>query len=768
MMKRLHFLGLFLLLGILKGYSQNLPDVWDFGAEQLDASQYNNMLSVGVINSWYDSSITAGSSGSDNLMPNFTVGDLSWTGGDNDRLRTSNTDLTRYDDNVSADDFTGRIYVNSRGATDRFFSLEVKKYDEVTIWALGQDGTGNIHFEYVADPSLQNDTAATGKEPTEITFTAKAAGTYHIYDDTDKPSYFRIMRKSAVVSSVSGKVNLTAASGIPGDYTIVFTSDEGDTSSASVSGGTFNIDVLAGHQYDVSLEGADGYSISSATTLNVKEGTSSFGIIIKKDGASVGDGLTDVWDFGAEQLDASQYDNQLTVDVINSWYDPSITLGSSGSENTLPDFTVGDLSWTGGGSDRLRTSNTDLTRYDDNVSADNFAGRIYVNSRGATDRYFSIDVNEDDVVTIWALGQDGTGNIHFEYVADPGVQNETVATTKEPTELTFVAKVAGTYHIYDDTDKPSYFRITRKSATYATVTGNVDVTAATGIPDGYSIVFTNDTGKTWTSSVSGGTYSTVYLPVGYQYDISLEGADGYRLAGNNTVDVTESTSTFDIAIRKNGSSTTNGLADVWDFGATQLDPAQYNNKLNVDIINSWYDPSITPGSSGSENTLPDFTVGDLSWTGGGSDRLRTSNTDLTRYDDNIDDYEDFKGRIYVNSRGAEDRYISLDLNEDDKVSLWVLGQDGNGELHFEYVADPGLQNDVAKTSGEMTEVNFVAKASGTYHIYDGVDKPSYFRIVRQSASYATLTGNVDLTEASGIPADYSISIFYSKKEKPGV
>ncbi|MGA9590893.1 MAG: T9SS type A sorting domain-containing protein, partial [Salegentibacter sp.] len=347
---------------------------------------------------------------------------------------------------------------------------------------------------------------------------------------------------------------------------------------------------------------------------------------------------------------------------------------------------------------------------------------------------------------------DGAGNIHFMNAADPDVQNDTAATTGDPTEITFTAKVAGTYIIYDDVDKPSYFRIMRKSATYAEVTGNVDLTNADGIPSDYNIVFTNDTGKTWSSSVSGGSYS-VNLPMGYQYDISLEGADGYSLAGSTTLEVTESTSTNDIAIIKDGASL-EGLPDVWDFGATQLDESQYNNMLTVDVINSWYDPSITPGSSG--NLLPDFTAGDLSWTGGGNDRLRTVNTELTRYDDNIDDYEDFKGRVYVNSRGAADRFFSIELKEDDKVSLWVLGQDGNGEIHFEYVANPELQNDVAETGGEMKQVNFVAKANGIYHIYDGADKPSYFRIIRKPATYANVSGNVDLTDAPGILADYSL------------
>lgn len=916
MMKKLQLLALIFLIGIFKGYSQNLPDVWDFGATQLDESQYNNMLTVDVINSWYDSSITPGSSSTDNVLPDFTVGDLSWTGGGNDRLRTTNTDLTRYDENINDyADFKGRIYVNSRGATDRFFSLELQKYDEVTIWARGQDGAGNIHFEYVADPSLQNDTAKTTGDPTELTFTAKASGTYHIYDDTDKPSYYRITRKSAAVSTITGSVDVTAADGIPGDYNIVFTNEDGDATSTSVSSGTYTIDLLAGHQYDVSLEGADGYSISSLTNLEVTESTSSFDVTIKKDGVSTGDGLTDVWDFGATQLDASQYDNQLTVDEINSWYDSSVTPGSSSTDNVLPDFTTGILSWTGGGNDRLRTSNTDLTRYDENINdyAD-FKGRIYVNSSGATGRYFSLDLNEDDVVTIWALAQNENGNLHFEYVADPDLQNDTAAVGGEPTEVTFVAKAAGIYHIYDDTDKPSYFRITRKSATYASINGNVDVSAASGIPDGYSIVFTNDAGKTWSASVSGGMYS-VDLPTGYQYDISLEGADAYTISNGTTLEVTESTSSYDITVEgggdtsvsepgktytysfadgsvipqtsystlrydtfqtsdeivtinsntsddsgkfgyhdsthgivmfpgnsfdimvagdatitfivcKYGSATdavfeftdadgnvlgsiaaqnieegtdafpssftykgpagkitatlksdgyptaevyihgmvlenaaatepSNGLADVWDFGATQLDETQYNNKLTVDIINSFYDSSITPGTSGIN--LPSFTAGALGWIGGGNDRLRTVNTALTRYDENINDYEDFKGRLYVNSGGATGRYISLNLNEDDEISLWALTQNGTGNLHFEYVPDPSMQNDEVAVGGDITELHFVAKAAGTYHIYDDTDKPSYFRVIRKPATYVNLSGNVDVTDAAGIPDGYQIA-----------
>lgn len=73
--------------------------------------------------------------------------------------------------------------------------------------------------------------------------------------------------------------------------------------------------------------------------------------------------------------------------------------------------------------------------------------------------------------------------------------------------------------------------------------------------------------------------------------------------------------------------------DVWDFGAVQLDSAIYENHLNVEVINGWYAETIATGSSG--NVLPSFTSGILSWVGGGNDRLRTTNKELTRYDENI-------------------------------------------------------------------------------------------------------------------------------------
>ncbi len=262
--------------------------------------------------------------------------------------------------------------------------------------------------------------------------------------------------------------------------------------------------------------------------------------------AEPSNGKTDVWDFGAEQLDAAFYNNRLTVDLINSWYAPSIVPGSSG--NVLPSsWTAGVLGWVGGQNDRLRTTNKALTRYDENLGgASAYTGRVYVNSAAATGRYLSLTLNEDDEVTLAALTQNGSGQIHFQYVPDPASQTDVVAVGSNVTELHLVAKKAGTYRIFDTQDKPSYFRVCRRDAVYATLTGGVDESAASGIPAAYGIVFTNAAGKAWTAVVSKGAYS-VQLPIGYVYELSLSNANGYIIHGETSVEVTES-SVLDVAL----------------------------------------------------------------------------------------------------------------------------------------------------------------------------------------------------------------------------
>ena len=266
--------------------------------------------------------------------------------------------------------------------------------------------------------------------------------------------------------------------------------------------------------------------------------------------------LIDVWDFGAEQLDAAIYNNLLTVSSINGLYTytANLLVGTANSTyNLFPTpWTVGILSWTGGANDRLRTTNTLLTRYDINIaSVVGYTGRLYQNGSGTSNptRYFAMTLNEDDEVTLVAK-TDATGTMNFVNVATPATgQADVVPMLADLVTLKFVAKTAGNYKIYDSSGKPSYFRIYRKVASYKALTGTVDITQGSDIPAGYGVMFRNSAGKTWTGTTTNNQYS-VNLPIGYTYTVSLVNANGYIITTGKTIDVTDASTTFDLSIKK--------------------------------------------------------------------------------------------------------------------------------------------------------------------------------------------------------------------------
>ena len=314
-------------------------------------------------------------------------------------------------------------------------------------------------------------------------------------------------------------------------------------------------------------------------------------------GATQLNGYTEVWDFGAEQLDASTYINKLDESTINGWYDNTITAGSTGYN--LPDFTVGVLNWVGNSeSDRLRSSNTNLIRYDDNVGSSTYTGRIYVNGSASTDRYLSLTLLEDDEVTIIALSQNGKGVLNFVYVADAEAQTDQANLSSDIAEYTFVAKYGGIYRIYDTQDKPSYYRIYRKNADYATVSG--EITAPSDIPDGYSIIYTNEAGKKWSASPVSGSYS-VGLPKGYSYNISLGNANGYVIKGTSSIDLSSDNMnniTIEAVELYSVSGSISGLSGAemenlnLEFSTT--DSTIFQPEVTLDTENSVYSTELEP------------------------------------------------------------------------------------------------------------------------------------------------------------------------------
>ena len=261
---------------------------------------------------------------------------------------------------------------------------------------------------------------------------------------------------------------------------------------------------------------------------------------------------TDVWDFGAVELDTDLYNNQLTVEVINSWYASTITPGSK--SNTLPDFKVGILEWIGNpAGDRLRTTNSLITRYDENLGGvTDYTGRVYQNGTGTpapTRRFFLIDLNEDDEVILLSKA-DATGTLNFvNNESTPTGQAHSVDLTSTLATIKFSANTTGNYKIFDSSGKPSFYRIYRKPAQYAAISGTIDITEAADIPAGYKVVFSNTNGKSWTYDVTANAFNAS-LPVENSYSVSLQDANGYIITSAKTLAVDASTSTFNLSIKK--------------------------------------------------------------------------------------------------------------------------------------------------------------------------------------------------------------------------
>jgi pectin methylesterase-like acyl-CoA thioesterase len=253
-------------------------DVWDFGAGQFDTEIYNVLIDSATINSWYSETVVPGSSG--NTLPGFSAGKLSFvTNGTNDRLRTTNTKLTRFDENIAgAIDYTGRVYINSGANTGRYLQLTLNEDDEVTI-ITRTDAGGDIHFQYEADPELQTDVYSVS-DLTELHFVAKTDGVYRVFDNKGKPSYFRVYRKDAKYVTINGTVNTDNAPDIAAGYGISFTNEAGKIWTALVSDNSFTITLPADYNYLLNLTDASGYIIMNQTDLYVSALTETHNVVI--------------------------------------------------------------------------------------------------------------------------------------------------------------------------------------------------------------------------------------------------------------------------------------------------------------------------------------------------------------------------------------------------------------------------------------------------------------------------------------------------------
>ena len=243
----------------------------------------------------------------------------------------------------------------------------------------------------------------------------------------------------------------------------------------------------------------------------------------------------DVWDFGAMTLDATKYNNNLTVDVINGLY-PGVKAGTSGAK--IASFTVKDgagqdaLKFNDGGNHathRIRTTNTNLTRYDDKSKSDGtntYDGFIYSNAGSTENVNLEVYLYKGDILTAY-LGSNG-GTATYKFVGDEYEDSFvfTASNSKATVEkAVFYAPTTGWYKLWCSDEKLVCARLLREHVPTVQVTGSV--TAPDSIPAGYKLVFTNDiNGAKAEADVVNGVYS-VSLMGRYPYTVSLEGANGY-------------------------------------------------------------------------------------------------------------------------------------------------------------------------------------------------------------------------------------------------
>ncbi len=254
------------------------------------------------------------------------------------------------------------------------------------------------------------------------------------------------------------------------------------------------------------------------------------------------EGKIDVWDFGAENL-GEGYNNRLDVDTINGFFNAEP--GTTGV--TLASFSVdnGDFIFNDGGystNHRLRTSNTALTRTDEKSLKDSdgnvYTGYIYSNKGSNANVYVALNCRADDTVTFYVASNGTDSELHFENMSDASDSNVHTHTLGSGTvsKMVVYPKATAQYKLYSATEKLVVARVYRQHASYANISGTV--TGFTGAGT-FDLVFTNrQNGNVVRSTVSEGNF-TATLAKGFDYDMTLEGADAYVITSEKSVNASE-------------------------------------------------------------------------------------------------------------------------------------------------------------------------------------------------------------------------------------
>ena len=259
----------------------HIYDVWDFGAEELVSTSlvtYNNMLTEADINGQYPG-VAAGTKSIAIPVEGFDFGEVKYNPAakSNHRLRTTNANLTRYDDKNRKDAdgtvYTGYIYSNSSSTSDAYIAVTAQKGDKF-IFVVSSNGGAATYNWANPDGVVEATAKYTAANQAEIvTFYASVDGEYRLYVTDEKLCVARILREHATNVTVSGTAVSVDNDSVDG-ATIQFTQKSIDTDvelavyEATISNGRYSVELQEGFAYDLALSGKNGYIVESPLTVS--------------------------------------------------------------------------------------------------------------------------------------------------------------------------------------------------------------------------------------------------------------------------------------------------------------------------------------------------------------------------------------------------------------------------------------------------------------------------------------------------------------------
>lgn len=394
-------------------------------------------------------------------------------------------------------------------------------------------------------------------------------------------------------------------------YTLTLTNQEDSEETHELKDGE-TVKLKIGKTYQLTCSNADvDAKINSSVLLNVTEALAAITVTVT--GTDTTHHTYDVWDFGAEALENTEnttYNNQLTADIINSWY-PDKAPGSVITSDNALTVDGGDLD-TGTGlkliSDGnkkkwrlrgLKTNTTITSEQNESTLTDEFGnsyqGIMYDNA-GSGKLWMTLDVKAGDMVTAVVSSNGTASTITWESPSGEDVQTFEFtrgSRTKLANTIVFTASEDGAYKLYTPNEKLVVARIYRERPSIVTVSGKIVVPSGASWENDSELIFTNATTgvqtKAEVTNAAGEVSYTVKLHEQYSYDVSVEGIEGCVVGANNKLTLPNEAgdTEFEVAlITVDLLQVTGSLADLTPEAAAKVKIA-FKNEEKV------YVPKIT-------------------------------------------------------------------------------------------------------------------------------------------------------------------------------